>query len=248
VAYAPLPYPATARPLSAQRALVRPPYRLIVFGYLGLNRRLEAVLQALADLPCRDQFHLDIFGSLPNRDWLWGLIRALGLKNHVSLHGFVEEARLKAALETAHLAINLRFPTMGEASASQLRIWDHALPSLVSRVGWYATLPADTVAFVDPQREVRDLQQHLLAFAAHPARYAQLGENGRRLLEEQHTPKGYVRCLLELAANTERFHARQGAHRLAQRAAALLPDCLGPTIPPSFYQRLGSAIHSLAAG
>ena len=35
------------------------------------------------------------------------------------------------------LLINLRYPTMGEASLSQLRIWRHALPSMVTQVGWH---------------------------------------------------------------------------------------------------------------
>ena len=38
-----------------------PPYRLVMFGYMGRNRRLDAVLEALAALPDRDSFRLDIF-------------------------------------------------------------------------------------------------------------------------------------------------------------------------------------------
>ncbi len=93
----------------------------------------------------------------------------------VTLHGFVPAEDLEAALTSAHLAINLRFPTMGEASVSQLQIWDHALPSLVTRVGWYATLPQETVAFVRPEHEITDIQAHLHAFVDDPGRYAHMG-------------------------------------------------------------------------
>ena len=73
-------------------------------------------------------------------------------------HGFTSEKKLDEALSQAHLAINLRYPTMGEAW-SQLRIWAHASQS-GSQVGWYATLPPDTVRFVRPDtNEVADIQK-----------------------------------------------------------------------------------------
>ena len=59
-------------------------------------------------------------------------VELLGLRERVTFHGYVSEAELEAALDDADLAVNLRYPTMGEASGSQLRIWDHALPSLVT--------------------------------------------------------------------------------------------------------------------
>ncbi len=123
--------------------------RLVMFGYIARNRRLEAVLQALSEMPERHRFHLDVFGEiLDNEKEIKAQIRELGLKSLVTLHGFAPERELDEALSQADLAINLRDPTMGEASGSQLRIWAHALPSLVTRVGWYATLPDDAVAHV----------------------------------------------------------------------------------------------------
>jgi hypothetical protein len=53
---------------------------------------------------------------------------------------------------------------MGEASGSQLRIWDHALPSIVSKNDWYATLPSETVAFVSPDHEIEGVKYHLKYF------------------------------------------------------------------------------------
>ena len=55
--------------------------------------------------------------------------------NLVQLHGYTPEKELNKVLEKSHLAINLRYPTMGEASGSQLRIWYHALPSSGDRRG-----------------------------------------------------------------------------------------------------------------
>ena len=99
----------------------------------------------------------------------------------MTLHGFVPESELDAALASAHLALNLRYPTKGEASGSQLRIWSHGLPSLVTRIGWYTELPADTVSFVRPEFLVEDVCAHLRAYAACPASYVEEGPARLRL-------------------------------------------------------------------
>ena len=126
-------------------------------------------------------------------------IRALGLKSLVTLHGFAAEAELDDALRKADLAINLRYPTMGEASGSQLRIWAHALPSLVTNVGWYASLHADAVAFVRPSDdEIEDIQTHLRAFLEYPEKFALMGGKGFELLKQQHSPEGLANGLLSL--------------------------------------------------
>jgi hypothetical protein len=71
---------------------------------------------------------------------------------------------------------------MGESSISQLQIWEHGLPSLVTAVGYYATLPEETVAFVRPSHELEDIQAHLRRFLADPAAFSRMGLAGRRYL------------------------------------------------------------------
>jgi glycosyltransferase involved in cell wall biosynthesis len=222
--------PFAAGPIQKQSAAKQDGarYRLIVFGYIGRNRRLEAVLQALAELPERAQFHLDVYGDiLDGEEQVRARLRALDLKRQVTLHGFTSEAKLDQALSKAHLAINLRNPTMGEASGSQLRIWAHGLPSLVSKVGWYASLPAEAVAFVRADaNEVADIQEKLRAFLANSGAFAKMGERGRRELEEQHTCEQYARTIVEMARRSTAFRARAASLKLAERAGILLSEWL----------------------
>lgn len=199
-----------------------PPYRLVMFGYMGRNRRLDAVLEALAGLPERDSFRLDIFGEIPDPRGLRSRIGKLGLGSLVQLHGYTPEAGLNKVLRTAQLAINLRYPTMGEASGSQLRIWYHALPSLVTDVGWYSSLPHDTVAHVRPEHEVADIQSHLQTFLNNPEPFAAMGQRGLRTLREQHDPENYVQTILELAANVRQFSVRKSAYDSARRAGTIM--------------------------
>lgn len=228
VVYAPLPFASEA--ISSQRPRdTGPPYRLIVFGYIGRNRRLDSLLQALAELPERAKFHLDIYGEiLDGEDQLRSQLRMLDLKRQVTLHGFTSEARLDQALTEAHLAINLRYPTMGEASGSQLRIWAHGLPSLVSRIGWYAALPPEAVAFVRTDgNEVMDIQHHLRAFLASSEAFAAMGERGRRQLEEHHSCEQYAKTIVEMARRSGEFRACAASLKLAEHAGILLSEWLG---------------------
>jgi ubiquinone/menaquinone biosynthesis C-methylase UbiE/glycosyltransferase involved in cell wall biosynthesis len=220
--YAPLPYPASPRTYqehgsNTHRRAAGPPYRLIVFGHISENRRLGSLLQALADFPERQLLRLDVYGELWDSDRVNLQIASLGLQQRVALHDFVPAEELEAALSSAHLAINLRFPTMGEASVSQLQIWDHALPSLVTKVGWYASLPEEAVAHIRPDHEIADIQTHLRVFLDDPRRYAKMGERSRHILESAHTPAAYAQAIIALVEAAQAFRPCAVAYNMARR-------------------------------
>jgi glycosyltransferase involved in cell wall biosynthesis len=198
------------------------PYRIAVFGFLGPNRKLPLLLRALATFPERDRFRLDIFGTMDGEEKMHQLICRLGLSETVTLHGFASASELDVALRETDLVVNLRDPSMGEASGSQLHLWQYALPSLVTRRAWYATLPENTVAFVRPEHEVEDIQRHLTEFLANPETYRELGRNGRRHVAENHSIESYANALLEMAARTPELQAKWIARDLARRTATAM--------------------------
>jgi ubiquinone/menaquinone biosynthesis C-methylase UbiE/glycosyltransferase involved in cell wall biosynthesis len=220
--YAPLPYPASPRlseehPSDSRRKVGGPPYRLIVCGHIGENRRLGPLLQALAGFPDRQLWRLGIYGELWDHAHVERQISSLGLQQLVTLHDFVPAEELDAALNAAHLAINLRFPTMGEASVSQLQLWDHALPSLVTKVGWYASLPEEAVAHVRPDHEIADIQTHLRAFLDDPHHFAKMGEWSRRYLETNHTARVYAQAIIAFVEQAQAFRPCAVAYTMARR-------------------------------
>ncbi len=220
--------------------------RLIVFGFMGLNRRLESILNAVAATPDPD-VRLDIYGSLEDPAPVEEQVGRLGLSERVAIHGFVPAAALTEALAAADLAINLRYPSMGEASASQLRIWDGAVPSLVTRTGWYATLPADAVGFVEPEREVASIVEHLSALRADPEPFRRAGLRGRELLLERHTPGRYAEGLLQIAGLTGLLHARCEAISLSRVAAQALMGMVELDAIAGCADPVAEAIHALTS-
>jgi glycosyltransferase involved in cell wall biosynthesis len=246
VLHLPLPQAVTSRaPDTSNKRGSQPPYRLVIFGHLGKNRRLGPVLQALAQSPVRDCFQLGIYGELQQENEVRSWVHAHGLQGQVAIHGFVPPAVLDEALASAHLAINLRYPSMGEASSSQLRLWDHALPSLVTQADWYAGLPEDAVAFVRPANEVADIQGHLRAFVEDPARFAAMGERGRRVLHACHAPEAYVEALVDFAGHVPRLRGECAAKDLARRLGAEMSAWISPALADAGIDRLSEEIHWL---
>lgn len=205
------------------------PLRLVQFGHTGTNRRIDTILEVLAGLVPGVDFRLDLYGSLWDEGHVLGRIAELGLGDRVAFHGFVEEAALDRALGEAHLVFNLRHPTMGEASGSQLRIWNAGAASVVSDQGWYATLPEATAFRVPPAGEERALADLIRGIDADRGRVEAVGRAGRAHLAARHGTETYARGI---AAIAEASRADAHAGLVAERARRLL-DAMGRAEPAS---------------
>ena len=244
VGYQPLPYDVNP-PLLTDPAPLAPPYRLIIFGHIGSNRRVESVLQALEELPDRALFHLDIYGSVYNNKELRQQIEQRKLKSIVTVYGFAIDEILDRALSKAHLAINLRYPTMGEASLSQLRIWRYALPSMVTQVGWYEEQSEDAVLFVRQEHEIEDIKRHLQRLVDDPESLVAMGKCGRKILEENHSPEAYAKALIELAKELPIGYQALTAQYLVRRVGREIAPWQIPGLGNQELSRIAKAMHFL---
>ncbi len=244
--YLPLPYKSSdelcpSRTRTPRTAAPDDPYRLVLFGFLhGANRRLTPFLESLAAFPRKKAYRLDIAGEVKSESELNEQLDQLGLRDQVTYHGFVRDAELERLLHDADLAVNLRYPCRGESSGSQLRIWDHSLPSLVSRTGWYAGISAACAAFVRPEHEREDIHHHLDAFLNDPESYFRQGEAGRAFLAEHHTAESYVDGLLEFLASTRPYRGRRFTAPFAHHIAKdVLSDLDHPAAREYYLDRVG---------
>jgi len=233
--------------VSCTESSATPTIPLVVFGYLSRNRRLEAVLEALAGIPEREQFRLDVCGQIWDESHIRTQIERLGLSALVKLVGFLPESLVEQKLSTADLAINLRYPSMGEASGSQLQFWDYGLPTLVTQTGWYASLPKDTAAFVRPEHEVEDIRFHLRALLVDPGSFRAMGERGRQSLRNN-DPEKYVDAIKIFAAEALRLSPRVSALALARRIGSDLTEWLPSAASPYLLERSSKEIYTILEG
>ncbi|MCB1701802.1 MAG: glycosyltransferase [Halioglobus sp.] len=188
--------------------------RFVFCGHVGPNRRLIEFMDAWGQLPEPGRIALELFGNISNTSQLRQYAEHFGVLDYISFRGYVSDEQLDQALQTADFAINLRWPTMGEASASQLRYWAAALPTLVTDVGWYGELPDAAVCKISVATEGADLLALLQDALAFPAKYRQLGQRGWEQLRDAHSARHYAQ---ELAALASRLSDARLAHSLLER-------------------------------
>lgn len=244
----PLPAPSAITPAAPAIAEARqaPPYRIVAFGLFGSNRRLGSFFDAWAGLDRPDLFRMDICGEFLDVSLLESLKRS-PVSKLVTFHGYVDELRLRDLLSEAHLSVNLRWPSMGEASGTQLLTWQHALPALVTKTGWYASCPDGTVAFVRPEEEIADIRAHLIAFLESPGRYRQMGERGYEHVAREHSCSRYADELMNFAEIARRSSLRGVRLRMADRAVAEMLAWVPEGAAGSLLDRVSAELSALAA-
>lgn len=199
-----LELPYKARPTASSERSTSGPLRLMQFGYIGPNRRLENILEALAELGPGFDFVFDICGKLWDPDRIKLRCAQLGLTGKVNFNGFVSEPELDDMLARAHLVFNLRNPTMGEASGSQLRIWDSAAASVVTDDGWYHDIVDEAVFRIPKDNEVPSIKALLQQISRDRHTAMSKGDCGRQQLVSKHDPETYADGIIQIAQHFSR--------------------------------------------
>lgn len=197
------------------------PLRFVMFGYLGSNRRLDAVLDALHIVKDEISFSLDIYGTLNGKEEVLKKIGEMDMADRITCHGFVSEKDLNYYIGNADLVFNLRYPSMGEASGSLLRGWFCAAPVVVSDHGWYSELPDNVVIKIKVDQEISDLCDVIKRIDIDKDAFREIGLNGWKHWRVNHRAEKYVSNLtsaldefnevfsIKIAAmNCKKFHHR----------------------------------------
>jgi len=177
----PLPFPVCKDLPEHQEAGEGPD--LLIFGYLGENRGLDVVCELLRERP---HIRLHIAGQI-GTPRLRDMVEAMKAAGHSIVdHGFVTESELDRLVRESDLVVNLRNPSMGEVSGSQLRIFAQGGLSVVCATGWYAGLPDEAVLKVRPERMKQELGEILERLRQDRRTFATMRQAGRRFVATTH--------------------------------------------------------------
>jgi glycosyltransferase involved in cell wall biosynthesis len=203
----PIPLPSRRDRSAVRNRLSLPGDAFIVItcGQVTPEKRLDLLLRAFA------RFHRHYANTL----WLivgepaverghWDeAVRSLGVQDAVQQVGYVEGLEtLYDYIAASDVCANLRFPTVGETSASVLRAMAIGCPVVVSDVGWYGELPDDCCSKLAHEgAEVETLAQILLELAGDPERCREIGECGRAYVAERCDPRTAARTYLDFIAD-----------------------------------------------
>jgi ADP-heptose:LPS heptosyltransferase/glycosyltransferase involved in cell wall biosynthesis len=133
-----------------------------VFGFIGPTKRVGQFLRGVRRL-------LDASPDLPVRILIVGEgesivsdIEASRLEGRVTQLGFVNEGDFAARLASIDIFVNLRYPSMGESSASLIQAMAFGKPAIVTNHGAFSELPEAAVLKVGyGEKEVEEIARAL---------------------------------------------------------------------------------------
>ena len=160
------------------------------FGYLAASKRVEIVLQALAQLQeSAPPFRYLLVGQ-PTPDFdVNSLIAAYGLADVVIHTGYLPPDDFAQLLQLVDIGVNLRTgPTGGEMSATLVQLLAHGRPALVSNVGSFADLPAECVVKIDQDAaEVEQVRSRLYDLMTNAALREAYGRSAQAYVNQNHS-------------------------------------------------------------
>lgn len=190
-AYIPAPFgPETPDRLSRKDlGLPEEAFIVTVAGMPNAAKRMDLVLRAAEELS----------GDLPSLRWLFvgdlleeaQVPNGLGLSGHLISIGYVPSlTRFLALMQASDVIVNLRFPTVGEASAVTLRALALGKPVIVSDAGWYADLPDGGCVKLSHTGDLEVDGRVLVAYLRHLERddemRTRIGAQGRTYVRGKH--------------------------------------------------------------
>jgi glycosyltransferase involved in cell wall biosynthesis len=170
------------------------------FGFIGATKRLSSLIDALDKTGNSFRFKLLIVGE-GDETQLKEQILKRGLEHKVIRAGFLRDDDFKRHLAVTDIVVNLRFPSMGETSATLIQAFSQAKPCIVTDHAWFSELPDDSVHKVAyDEREVEALAKSLLELAEDPLARERLGKRAREYVKSHCSPQKVARDYLEVVS------------------------------------------------
>jgi glycosyltransferase involved in cell wall biosynthesis len=134
--------------------------------------------------------------------------------DRIRVTGYVPLEKFDEYLACSDLVLNLRYPSMGETSATALWAMAAGKPCVVTDIGWFAELPDDVVLKLsagNPELLEEELYQTLDIFIASPTPFHRMAASAVEYVRREHAPEEVARVLHELFSSRPRaFKAYAG--------------------------------------
>ncbi|NLV74055.1 MAG: glycosyltransferase family 4 protein [Chloroflexi bacterium] len=180
------------------------PPDVLIFASIGqltatkhLDQALRAFAQVVEGFP--KARYLIVGEGHPEQQKLQALVRKLKLNELVRFTGYVNDlAALQGWIAASDVVINLRYPTIGETSATALRALAAGKPLIVNDHGWYSELP-DEGCWKLQTLDDGELVSAMTRLASEPTMRRNMGGDGRRYIAEHSTGTQAAQAYIRLA-------------------------------------------------
>lgn len=183
------------------------------FGYATPHKQIETAIRAFGRLVCQGITNIEyrLVGPIDPQflRQVRSLIREERLESYVKVLGHVDDAAYQRHLSETDAAINLRYPTYGESSASLLDILSSGIPAIISNIGAFSEFPEETAVKLPPvPDDDTTLAEAMLRLYKDEALRAKLSQHARVYVAQHHSAEEYIRQLGEAIENTAKQRLR----------------------------------------
>ncbi|HEV7671932.1 MAG TPA: glycosyltransferase family 4 protein [Thermoanaerobaculia bacterium] len=208
------PLPARSEVL-ARLGLPADAFVIASFGFLTRSKRLDVALRAFATLARETPNAVFLAVGEISKDYDLAALVPADLATRVRPLGRVDLDTFHSAMAVTDVAINLRYPSGGETSATLMRLLGLARAVIVTDGGSFTEIPDDACARVPPDESEGELLLEILRRLAkdEPLRRA-MGENARRFVSTEHRIEQTADAYLQ---------AVEGLHSAPRPARAVPP-------------------------
>lgn len=220
--------PLSAPPPAAvvdHSALGLPPGKLVIahFGFVTPPKRPYLLLEAFARVRAAgSDCHLLFAGRDDTAGQLTAEIERLGLRHHVSVTGYLDREEMDALIAAVDIVVSLRFPHVGETSATLGAALGAGRPVVVQETGSWAELPEQAVLRIPAVGdEVAALTEALLGLATQPEARARLGAEAGAYAAEWLGVERYALGVVDAAKAISHGSRIPPAQQLEQRRVAI---------------------------
>ncbi|MFX3632170.1 MAG: glycosyltransferase [Candidatus Pristimantibacillus sp.] len=162
-----------------------------VFGHVIPNKRVDKIIKSFAILlKTNPDIDLYIVGhaDIKIKQELMKLAKQLNADKSIIFIDSPDIEVFKQYIKACDVCINLRWPTMGETSATLTRALGYGVPCIVSNVGSYKEYPDDIVWKVDvDQVEEELLVAYLLELCNNKPLCLEMGKIAEKYMKKKHS-------------------------------------------------------------
>lgn len=205
------------------------------FGFLGRTKRLAEITQALSIVKAAIAFKFVIAGE---GDDPTQLLVDSDLVDRTIHTRFVSEEDFTGLLQITDIVLNLRFPSMGESSATLIQAMSLGKACIVSKDAFFDELPSDCVVKIEANSdEVTNLAAAIIDLATNTDRRAALGEKARDFVAAHFNPPQVAAAFKRIVEADIQERAQASLLTASQKGSdfecsrALLRDALNPRLP-----------------
>lgn len=171
-------------------------------GWMNSNKRPQAIIQSLAKLRRQGYPVKLVFWGEKGTEECNSLIEREKLEDAVVITGYLEREEYLAGLALSHIILNLRYPTMGESSATLCETIKAGKPCIVTAINQYMEYPDDVCWKVPLGRvEIPALTAMLQYLLDHEEVRSAMAGNARtyadEVLNSENIARLYARLIME---------------------------------------------------